>query len=299
LKDKLAAYQTLHEVLKSLCQLCAPVVPFACEVIWKNLTDGSAGSVHVQDFPVSDAGRIDSALSEDMSALLRLISLGGAARNVVKVKTRQPLAELVVQPGNDAEGRAVDRFAEQITEELNVKAVRLHSGKLPLLSASARLNKKTAAAKLGPKIREAEAELAKLDPTAIRGSVVLAGIELDATDLLVEFVAPPGFAGVADKGTQVMLDARITPELKAEGLARDVVRFVQDARKDAGLDVADKIVLYLGTGADELKKAIDTHWSTIAAEVQATERLSEPPAGGHTAEAKVDGQKLWIGLRKT
>jgi isoleucyl-tRNA synthetase len=298
-KDKLAAYQSLHEVLKTLCRLCAPVVPFACEVIWKNLTDGSAGSVHVQAFPVSDAGRIDSVLSEDMSALLRLISLGGAARNVAKVKTRQPLAELVVQPGNEAEGRAVDRFAEQITEELNVKAVRLHSGKSPLLSATARLNKKTAAAKLGPKLREAEVELAKLDPTAIRSRVVLAGIELDAADLLLEFAAPVGFAGVADKGTQVMLDTRITPELKSVGLSRDVIRFVQDARKDAGLDVADKIVLYLGTESVELNRAIETHWATIAAEVQAVERLGNPPAGGYAVEVKVDGQKLWIGLRKT
>jgi isoleucyl-tRNA synthetase len=176
--------------------------------------------------------------------------------------------------------------------------VRLHSGKLPLLSASARLNKKTAAAKLGPKIRDAEAELAKLDPTAIRGSVALAGIELDATDLLVEFAAPAGFAGVADKGTQVSLDTRITPELKAEGLARDVVRFVQDARKDAGLDVADKIALHLGTESDGLKRAIETHWATLAAEVQAVERLATPMTGGHSAEVKVDGQPLRIGLKK-
>ena len=95
-----------------------------------------------------------------------------------------------------------------------------------------------------------------------------------------------------------MFDGRITPELKAEGLARDVVRFVQDARKDAGLDVADKIALYLDTESTELRQAIDTHWQTIAAEVQAVERQANPPAGGHVAEVKVDGQPLKVGLAK-
>jgi isoleucyl-tRNA synthetase len=296
LKDKLAAYQTLHEVLKTLCRLCAPVVPFLSEAMWRNLTADE--SVHLQAFPAVVETAIEADLSEDTTALLRLISLGGAARNVAKVKTRQPLAVFVVRPGSDAERRAVERFPEQITDELNIKTVRLHTGNGPLLTATARLNKKTAAAKLGPKLKEAEAELAMADATQIGGGVTLAGVDLDAADLIVEFTAPAGFAGVADKGTQVMLETRITPELKAEGLARDVVRFVQDARKDAGLDVADKIALFLGTDADELKKAIDTHWATIAAEVQATERPADPPAGGHAAEVKVDGQALRIGLKK-
>ena len=98
-------------------------------------------------------------------------------------------------------------------------------------------------------------------------------------DYIVEFTAPEGFAGVADKGTQVMLDTRITPELKAEGMARDVVRFVQDARKDAGLDVADKIALHLGASG-ELAAAIETHKATIAGETQAMEWLTSPPEGG-------------------
>src|SRR5262245_54081454 len=126
LKDKLSAYQTLHEVLKTFCKLSAPVVPFLSEVMWKNLGGATAGSIHLQTFPNSDPGQIDVALSEDMSALLRLISLGGAARNVAKVKTRQPLAEFRVKAGSDGERRATERFADQIAEELNVKSVKLH-----------------------------------------------------------------------------------------------------------------------------------------------------------------------------
>jgi isoleucyl-tRNA synthetase len=167
-----------------------------------------------------------------------------------------------------------------------------------LMTPSIRLNKKTAAAKLGPKLKEAEAELANLDATQIGAGIKLAGVDLEPSDLICEYVAPIGYSGIVDKEAQIVLDARITPELKAEGLARDVVRFVQDARKDAGLDVADKIALFLGTESDELRRAIDTHWSTIAAEVQAVERLAAPQAGGHTAEVKLDGQPLRIGLHK-
>jgi isoleucyl-tRNA synthetase len=117
--------------------------------------------------------------------------------------------------------------------------------------------------------------------------------------VVVESVAPEGWAGVADKGTQVMLDTRLTPELKAEGQARDVIRLVQDNRKDAGLDVADKIALYLGTDADALKQAIAAHRPTIAAETQAVEWLTAAPNGDvHTAAVKVDGQPLTIALRK-
>ncbi len=298
LKDKHAAYQTLHEVLKTLCKLCAPVAPFLSEVMWKNLANNSMASVHTHVFPISNSTLIDDVLSQDMNALLRIISLGGAARNVAKAKTRQPLASLTVQSETEAEQRAVERFAEQISVELNVKAVRFHTGSTPLLSTTVRLNKKTAAAKLGPNLKAAEAELARLDPSTLDGELTLAGVELDSGDLIVEYAAPTGFAGVADKGTQVLLDIRITPELKAEGLARDVVRLVQDARKDAGLDVADKIILYLGTESDILKQAIEAHKATIASEVQAVEWLTAPPAEGQTTTAKVDGQPLQIGLRK-
>jgi isoleucyl-tRNA synthetase len=202
--------------------------------------------------------------------------------------------------------RAAERFAEQLREELNVKRVTVHDpAGGPMLRSAARLNRKTANAKLKGKAAEAEAALAGMDPAKVAeqlrsaGTVELAGVTLDATDVVVESAAPDGWAGVADRGTQVMVDARITPELKAEGAARDVIRFVQDNRKDAGLDVADKIALHLGTESDALRQAIAAHRGTIAAETQATE-WSDTPLNGdaHTAAVKVDGQPLTIALRK-
>jgi isoleucyl-tRNA synthetase len=318
-RDKLAAYQTLHTVLKDLCRLCAPVVPFITEVMWKNLagrragsvSDGSAStvayasgseSVHLADYPVADESLIDTELSQDMDAVLRIVSLGGAARNAAKHKVRQPLAELRVQPGTDADRRAVERFPGLITDELNVKRVSLHTGGA-MLSASAKLNKKTAAAKLGPRLKEAEAALEKSDALKVAeelraGTFTLADVPLEAADIASGFTAPDGWHGVVDKATQVMIDGRITPELKAEGLARDVIRLVQDERKKAGLDVADKIALHLATDSADLAAAIATHRATIAEDTQAVTWSDSPIPGAHAAAVKVDGQPLTIQIAR-
>lgn len=307
-RDKLAAYQTLYTVLTTLTKLIAPTVPFLAETIWKNLrTPADAESVHLCDYPIADATQIDTVLSQDMEALLRLVSLGGSARNTAKQKVRQPLAELRVAAHSEADRRAVERFADQLREELNVKAVSLHdSASGPMLRTVVKLNKKTANAKLGPKGKEADAALTRLDAAAIAeelrktGAFTLLEVVLDATDLPIVYAAPEGWAGVADRGTQVMLDTRLTPELKAEGAARDVVRFVQDARKDAGLDVADKIELHLATDSAELTTAIATHRATISGETQVV-CWSEAPLVGDAFTAsgkKVDGHPLSISLRK-
>ena len=310
-RDKLAAYQTLYAVLRDVCKLIAPVVPFLAETMWQNLkahgqqSVGDAESVHLCDYPAADEGLVDSELSQDMDALLRLVSLGGAARNAAKQKVRQPLAELRVAAGTPQYERAVRRFPAVIADELNVKGVSLHDGTQGMmLYPSVKLNKKSAAAKLGPKLKDAEGALAKSDPLGLVeslqefGKFPLAGVDLLPADYTVEHAAPAGWAGAMhDYGLQVMIDARITPELKAEGQARDVVRLVQDARKDAGLDVSDKIELFVGA-TGELAAAVAAHRATIAAETQAVAWADAPPAGGYTVEKVLDGQPLTIALRK-
>lgn len=241
-----------------------------------------------------------------MAAVQRVISLGLSARQQAKLNVRQPLAELVVSSGSDADRRAVERFPDLILDELNVKAVRLHDATTgPLLTATAKLNKKVAGSKLGAKLKEAEDALAKVDPAEIAarltpGPVEVAGVALTAVDFNVEYAGQPGWCGVADRGTQVAISTTVTESLKLEGLARDVVRQVQNARKDAKLDLLDKIALHLATASPELTKAIAEHKQTIAAAVQAT-RWSDTPLTGdgvHTATAKIDGQPLTIILRK-
>ena len=146
--DKQAAYQTLYTVLTTLTKLFAPIMPFLAESMFQNLVGD--GSVHLCAFPQVDEALLDAGLSADMDALLRLVSLGSAARNTVKIKVRQPLAEMKVQSGDERNHRALERFADQICEELNIKKVTLHNAKKQsLLRLELKPNMKTLGPKLG------------------------------------------------------------------------------------------------------------------------------------------------------
>jgi isoleucyl-tRNA synthetase len=311
--DKQAAYQTLYAVLTTLVKLFAPVVPFLTESMYQNLVvkgAGSDGSVHWCDFPQADEKLIDAELSADMDALLRLVSLGSAARNSAKIKVRQPLAEIQVLPGDVQERRAVERFADQICEELNVKKVTLHEREQgALLRHEIKPNLKTLGPKFGTRLKSVLAALAAADTTSVAEKVQASqAVELtcpdgpatlEPADVIVQFKAPDGWAGVADRGTQVLVDTQITPTLAKEGMAREVVRHVQNARKDANLEMEDRIVLSLQTQAAALVEAIETHRNYICNETLAS-RLTNEPLGGnvHRAEVKVDGQPLTIELRR-
>jgi isoleucyl-tRNA synthetase len=314
--DKLAAYQTLHTVLLTLTKLFAPVMPFLAETMYQNLVSEDeklldrlapgASSVHLLNFPIVDDELIDNQLSSDMEALLRLVSLGSAARNAAKIKVRQPLAEMKVLPGNESDRRAVDRFVDQIMEELNVKQVTLHDpAKGPLLSQEVKANMKTLGPKFGPRLKDVQVAITG-PPAAMLAAQVqagqpfeLAGFMLDPADVIVTLKPPDGWAGVADRGTQVLVDTRITEELAREGMARDVIRQVQELRKKSKLDLQDRITLHLATNSDNLRQAIEVHKTYIAAETLVFEWANQPLNGeAHRASVKVDGQPLTIELAK-
>jgi isoleucyl-tRNA synthetase len=338
--DKQAAYQTLYTVLTTLTKLFAPIMPFLTETMYQNLdvtgadasgsatpdTDasGSPVSVHSCDFPEADDTLIDKVLSAEMEALLRLVSLGSAARNSAKIKVRQPLAEMRVQPSQARERRAIERFGDQISEELNIKRVVLHNvgeplsqtspDKLwpdenhqrePLLRLELMPNIKSIGPKHGPRSKEIQAAFAKADQKAMQkqwaanGVVELAGVNLDTNDLIEAFKAPPGWAAIQDRGTLVAVDTRLTDDLKREGMAREVVRHVQNARKEAELQMEDRIELYLATAAEEIRNAINAHRSYIMSETLAVKWATQPLGGdSYKTTVKVDGQPLTIELRK-
>jgi len=266
--------------------------------------------VHHCPFPEPDPALIDARLSEDMDALLRLVSLGSAARNIVKIKVRQPLAEIKVQAGTDADREAVERFADQMAEELNLKKVTLHhAGNGSLLQYEVKANMKSLGPKFGNRLKAVQVAIAAADP-AVLAEKVQAGqtvelqcsdgpATLEPTDLIVQPKVGEGFAGLADRGTQLLLDARITPELAQEGMAREVIRYVQNARKDAGLNMEDRIVLYLGATSETLAKAIVTHLAYIAAETLTAMWADQPLGpGAFRIEVRIEGQSLVIELRK-
>lgn len=307
--DKLAAYQTLYTVLTTLTRLFAPIVPFLSEMMYHNL-ENAEGSVHLCAFPQADESLLDAQLSADIDALLRLVSLGSAARNSVKIKVRQPLAELKVQPATDADRRAVERFADQITEELNLKKVTLHDpARGSLLKIEVKPNPKALGPKFGAHLKDVTAAIAAADAMKL-AELAQAGqpfelatangsVTLEPTDLWVSQRAPEGWAGVADKGTQVTLDTRLTDELKREGMAREVVRHIQELRKQSGLQMEDRIIFCLTTESEELRTAITAHQSYIMAETLATQLVPQLDGDSvHQATVKVDGQALTIALRK-
>jgi isoleucyl-tRNA synthetase len=309
--DKLAAYQTLYTVLLRLTKLLAPMMPFVTEAMYQNLAAGAdrKESVHLCDYPVVDEGLIDPSL-DDMDTLLDLVSLGSAARNSVKIKVRQPLAELKVQPGNDSVRRAVERFGDLICDELNVKKVTLHDpANGALLRQEVKGNPKTLGPKFGARLREVQTALASADPSWVAEQVQKGGtftlpcpdgaVELEPADVMIQLTAPEGWAGAVDHDTQVQLDVRITEDLALAGMAREVVRHIQELRKKADLEMEDRIILYLVTDAARLRKALETHRDYIASETLTTEWATQPlGAKGHQADVKVDGQALTIEVGK-
>jgi len=327
--DKQAAYQTLYAVLTTLTKLFAPIMPFLSEAMYQNLaasggrkppddasnqgayaprspnSSSSPDSVHLSDFPVVDKSLVDEQLSADMDALLRLVSLGSAARNSVKIKVRQPLAEIKVQPNNDAERRAIERFGDQVAEELNIKKVSVHGNGQPLLRTEVKPNLKTLGPKFGNQLQEvkkaiethSDAIAASL-PDLVELKTSDGPVQLEAADLVIQHKAPEGWSGVADRGTQVMVDARITEALAQEGMARDIVRQVNDLRKKANLNMEDRIELLLETDSEVLKKAIEAQKEYIAIETLTVFWPTRMEGQFAEANVKIEGHSLRIRLRK-
>ncbi len=302
--DKLAAYQTLYEVLTKLTQVMAPIVPFVTETMYKNLVadqvPDAPQSVHHCSYPEKDASRVDHALSEQMAALLRIVSLARSARKDSKLKVRQPLAELRVVAADDVERRAVERFADHLLEELNVKRVTAIASADDIVSVSVEVNMKALGPKFGKKARAAREVLEALDGGAVeaawdRGetvSVVVDGDEavVDREDVAFNKTYGDDWAGAADGKTVTLIDKRVTPELKNEGLARDIVRNVQNLRKDVGLDIEDRIRLGLVTESAALCSAVAQCRAYIADETLAVDIASEPVENGlGEAVVPIDG----------
>jgi isoleucyl-tRNA synthetase len=307
--DKLAAYQTLHQVLLTFTKLLAPIMPFLAEKIYRNLVDAGDHSIHLEDYPAPDPKMIDEVLSEDMEALLHKVNLGSASRNTVKIKVRQPLAELRVLPGNDADRRAILRFADQLCEELNLKKASLHDASAgPLLVPEIKANAKNLGPRFGQRLKDVQQAILKADPLEIlkhsqAGAPfqLVHGAEtfdLEPADLFISLKAQEGWTGVADRDTQVALDTRITEVLALEGMARDIIRQVQDLRKKSGLEMEDRIILHLETPSELLGKSIAGHRDYIASETLVLNYSATAPTEAQVAQVKIETHELTITLKK-
>jgi isoleucyl-tRNA synthetase len=277
--------------------MAAPLLPLVAEEIWKGLTGGR--SVHLEDWPDASEFPADHALVAAMDRVREAASAGLALRKAQKLRVRLPLARLTVVSGDPV---ALQPFADILADELNVRTVDLE----PLRESSLgdfgierrlTVNARALGPRLGKDVQRViqaaksgvwmtEGDIVIVDGTALQPGeydLVLATADPDAA---VAFLADGGF---------VVLDTAVTPELEAEGLARDVIRAVQQARKDADLDVSDRIVLTI-VGDDAAVAAIETHRELISGEVLAT--MLATLTGENGATAVGEGSTVTIQLER-
>jgi isoleucyl-tRNA synthetase len=308
--DKDSAYATLYVVLTTLCRLVAPFVPFVTESIYQNLVRsqdaGSPESVHHTLWPESRPEVEDAGLLEDMELILRLASLGHAARNAGGRKLRQPLAEAAFSVGTAAERLVVERYASLLADELNVKKVRL----LDAATEAVEYRLNPLPKQLGqkyesrfPLVREA---LLRLDPAQAASrlnagqpvDVIVNGetLSIQPDEVEVRIQARSGLGASADGPYLAAVAVALTPDLEAEGLAREFIRRLQDLRKQAGLEIADRIVVQF-RASPRLAEALSAHHETIAAEALASRLEAAPePAGQSTADFSFEGETARVGL---
>lgn len=277
-----AAFDTLFTVLETVTRLAAPLLPLVSEEIWRGLTGGR--SVHLADWPDASEFPVDTELVRSMDRVREIASAGLAQRKVRGLRVRLPLAELtVVTP----EVESLEGFADILRDELNVKrlsVVPLVESSLGDFGITKRLSVNARA--LGPRIGkdvQRVIQASKSGDWSADAEVVAGGVVLQEGEYELELTVADEASAIAflPSGGFVVLDTAVTPELAAEGLARDVVRAVQQARKDAGLEVTDRIALTLWGDSDAVA-AIETHAELIAGETLATSLTAREAGNGAT-----------------
>ncbi|HEX7080022.1 MAG TPA: isoleucine--tRNA ligase [Gammaproteobacteria bacterium] len=304
--DKQAAYVTLYECLATLVRLLAPFVPFLSEAMYQNLVrrvDASAPmSVHMTEWPEHRPERLDASLLAETEIVQRVVGLGRAARNESRLKVRQPLKRLLVRVPDAAATRAVERHEDQILDELNVKSIELLARDAELVSYRIKPNLPLLGKRYGKLIPAIRQYLATADAAAVASAVargetqraVIEGceVELPPESLLVETASAEGFACAEEGGYLVGLDTSLDDGLRREGLARELVRAVQDARKQAGLDVADRIVLEID-GDAAVHDALRAFREYVMTETLAS-RWAAPDSDRAFVAEQSGGEHRWI-----
>ncbi|MDX6665331.1 MAG: isoleucyl-tRNA synthetase, partial [Solirubrobacteraceae bacterium] len=296
-----AAFATLRECLVTVSQVLAPFCPFMSDEIYDNL-DGTEDSVHRSDFP--EPGERDLALEFDMGVARETVRLGLAARGQVKLKIRQPLrAAVVVATGRERE--AIERLDEVVRDELNVRELRFVSEADELGKVEIKPNYRSLGPRFGAQMPTVAAAVAALDPAKAaaslregRSAVINVGgqdHELDAEDLLVAMQPLEGYKVEREGSHAVALEVTVDDDLRDEGWAREVVHAVQAARRDAGLEVSDRITLTLD-GNPELLDAARRYHAYLAGETLAVAVLFEALDG--VEPARVDGRELRVRVER-
>jgi isoleucyl-tRNA synthetase len=300
-----AAFATLYECVTTLTLLMAPFTPFVTDYVWGVLRGGAAAeSVHLASWPAFDPALIDPQLSTRMALVRRLVELGRSARSGASVRTRQPLARALIGAAGFED--LPEELRAQIASELNVAALEVLGG--GLVDYAVKPNFRSLGRRFGARTPAVAAAIGSAPAadiaTAVQaGSAVIvvvdgAEVSIGADDVIVTQTPRAGWTVATDAGETVAIDIEVTPELRREGLAREVIRLVQEARKTDGLDVTDRISLRWSARDPEVAAALTEHAALIAGEVLAADYGSAGTSGSAAsgfAHADEDlGLEFWI-----
>ena len=303
--DKIEAYNTLYDVIKTLITVAAPFMPFTTEAIWQNLrTPDDPVSVHLDDYPIQRKNRRDISLEFKMASVRRAVSMGRALRSQYSIKVRQPLrmAELVTR--NYDEKKVLVEMSEIIREELNVKELVFRDNEEDLVEYEVKANFRILGKELGKDMKAAASRIEALNQAEIQGVLEGASLSIDipALDGGVRTVVitadkldirrnEKAKLRVLNEGTLTIgLDTEITRELSMEGDIRDLIRGVQNTRKEMGFSVTDRIRLFV-YGSDKLKEAWDRFKDIAGSETLAIESQWAPVGGQIPLDA---GDDRWF-----
>ncbi len=313
-QDKLDAHWTLYECLVGLARLLAPFLPYATEEMWQNLVRGPFGeeeptSVHLADYPDPDPELIDEALSRTMRLLRELASLGLQVRTAHKLKVRQPLAAAEIALAEPELRPALEQHLDLLADELNVRRIHFLEKPDAYVRYRVRPNFRALGPRVGRRMPALKRALEEADGARVlaeleregRVRIEVAGevLELGPEEISVALEAREGYAAAAGRPGVIVLHTEITPELRAEGLFREVVNRVQATRKELDLEYTGRIRLVLD-GAPELLAAVEPRKERLARETLAVEVRTGAPLedGFHVRDFEIEGLPLVIGLAR-
>ena len=306
-EDKISAYQTLHECIETIIRLMAPIAPFFCDQIFRNLNSVTAKhtqtSIHHLDFPKADTTKIDAALEERMQMAQDICSLVLSIRKKVNIKVRQPLQKILIPVLDPKMKDAIILMEELILAEVNVKEINYITETEGVISKKLKPNFKLLGAKLGTKMKQASAVITALSQIQISQLEKDGSLNLDVEGTMiplllseVEIIAEdiPGWSVAVKNALTVALDITLSPALLKEGNARELVNRVQNIRKEANFELTDKILLRIVDNTD-LKDAINEFSDYICREILALE-IDWVPALEDGVDVEINDQKLRISV---
>ena len=303
--DKNAAYYTLYTALKGALKVLAPIIPFVSEAMYQNLVRGlepdAPESIHLCSFPEVKPSDINEEVIRDIDAVVKLVEMGRHARNKVNLKIRQPLSKLQYAVSDDALAKAFDQNAGEIMDELNIKEIERVSSPEEIMRFTLKPNFKSLGEKYGNELNQIKDLLAETDFSEAAENLRDEGVfnlsnngsvyELSAEDVIIQEDALDGKSAVSEKLLTVAVITELTDELIQEGIVRDMIRQVQNMRKEAEFNVEDRITVNCDA-EDDLKKALQSYENYFCNEVLAVNLSYESAEGEFSKEVDIRGQKV-------